>query len=82
MNRLVNGVLNDCSMAGAVRATGMAFDHASPALRAAMAQDRDARAYMRIRTKRPALTMDVNLDAALDRSAELLRLNRLLSRLP
>jgi len=69
--RLVNGILHDCPMAS--RASGVAFDRASPALREAMAQDARTRADMRLR---PAFEVDVLLDE-MDLLAQIPNLSRL-----
>jgi hypothetical protein len=72
--RLVNGILNDCSMSS--RASGMAFDQVPPALREAMAQDERTRADMRLRTARPAFDVKVDLGDA-DILAQIPKLDRL-----
>jgi len=57
-----DGVLFDCSMAAAARASsGMAFDGSNPALRAAMARDSLVREYQRLRTA-PTFDVDVDID--------------------
>jgi hypothetical protein len=72
--RLVNGILNDCSMSS--RGSGMTFDQASPALREAMAQDARTRADMRLRTARPTFDVEVDLSDA-DVLAQIPKLDRL-----
>ena len=73
--RLVNGILNDCSMS-ACAGSGMAFDSASPALRSALAQDARARADMRVTSARPRHEVEVELGNA-NLRAQIPNLNRL-----